>query len=46
MLDEVTNRDQVSPYDGPLDVHSYCANYVDKLALLEKAARALEPTPS
>jgi hypothetical protein len=46
MLDEVTIRREVSPYDGPLDVHSYCATYVDKLALLEKAARALEGTPS
>jgi hypothetical protein len=41
MLDEVTIRGEVSPYQGPLDVHSCCATYVEKLSLLEKAARSL-----
>ncbi len=42
MLDEVTIRGEVSPYQGLLDVHSYCATFVDKLASLEKAARSLQ----
>lgn len=42
MLDEVTIRGEVSPYQGPLDVHSYCATFVEKLASLEKAARSLQ----
>lgn len=46
MLDEVTVGDGPSPYRGPLDVHSYCATYVDRLALLERAARALERATS
>lgn len=31
-----------SPYDGPLDVHSYCDAYVETLTLLEIAADELE----
>jgi hypothetical protein len=42
MLDEVTIRGEVSPYQGQLDVHSYCATYVEKLASLDKAARSLQ----
>ncbi len=42
MLDEVAIRGETSPYQGPLDVHSYCATYVEKLALLEKAASSLQ----
>ena len=44
MLDEVSVRGEKSPYDGPLDVHSYCATFVKKLPLLEKAARELVRT--
>ena len=46
MLDEVTIRGEVSPYQGLLDVHSYCATFVDKLAPLEKAARSLQRADS
>jgi hypothetical protein len=42
MLDEVTIRGEVSPYHGLLDVHSYWATFVEKLASLEKAARSLQ----
>lgn len=46
ILDEVTVRGEKSAYAGPLDVHSYCATFVRKLALLERAARALERAAS
>jgi hypothetical protein len=42
MLDAVTIRGEVSPYQGLLDVHSYCATFVEKLASLEKAAQSLQ----
>jgi hypothetical protein len=42
MLDEVTIRGEASPYQGPLDVHSYCATYVETLTLLEKATNSLQ----
>ena len=42
MLDEITIRGKASPYQGPLDVHSYCAAYGGNVALLASAARELE----
>jgi hypothetical protein len=45
ILEKANPRGEESPYEGPLDVHSYCATYVEKLDLLEKAVRSLGSTP-
>ncbi len=42
ILEPQTINGASSPYEGPLDVHSYCAGYVDTLTLLEETARELE----
>jgi hypothetical protein len=38
-------RGEVSPYQGPLDVHSYCTTFVEKFASLEKR-RGLSNAPA
>jgi hypothetical protein len=42
MLNEVRIGGEPSPYKGPLDVHSYCANYIAALAKLEVAVLCVE----
>lgn len=42
LLDPVQIGGKPSPYQGPLDVHDYCANYFTALAKLEEAARLVE----
>ena len=42
LLEPQTVNGTPSPYDGPLDVHAYCAAYVNTLDLLEETARQLE----
>jgi hypothetical protein len=42
LLDAVQVDGKPSPYHGPLDVHSYCANYIGSLAKLEEATQCVE----
>jgi hypothetical protein len=41
LLEPITVRGAPSPYDGPLDVHSYAAAYAESLAALAHIADAL-----
>jgi hypothetical protein len=36
LLDEVVVRGRLSPYHGPLEIHSYCKAFVGSLARLER----------